>query len=197
VNDFSLWFTTGFQHIIDWKGYDHILFLLALCGVYEFRNWKNLLVLITAFTVGHCLTLALSVTSLLKVNSLWIEFLIPITILLTCLYNLRRLDINSDKNFRSNYFLTLAFGLIHGLGFSYLLKSLLGNAENILVPLLSFNLGLEVGQILIVTSVLLISLLLTTIFGVQRRNWNFFISSAVFGVACMMSLERLSVLFES
>lgn len=195
MNDFSLWFITGLEHIADWKGYDHILFLLALCGVYEWKQWKNLLILITAFTIGHSLTLALSVLEIVHVDTDWIEFLIPITILITCLYNLKHLDSRAYKNFRPNYFLALFFGLIHGLGFSFLLKSLLGKEQNIVMPLLSFNLGLEAGQILIVAGVLLISLLLTTVFGVQRRNWNFFISSAVFGVACIMSLERLATLF--
>lgn len=196
VTDFSLWFITGLEHIADWKAYDHILFLLALCGVYEWKQWKNVLVLITAFTIGHSITLALSVTNVLQIETSWIEFLIPITIIITCIYNLKRLDIQAQMNFRLNYFLALFFGLIHGLGFSFLLKSLLGNESNVLVPLLSFNLGIEAGQILIVIAVLLISLFLTTIFGVQRRNWNFFISSAVFGVALIMSLERLAVLFE-
>ena len=198
MNDFSLWFSTGWQHIADLKGYDHILFLLALCGVYEWKQWKNLLVLVTAFTIGHSFTLALSVLDLVRVQPSWIEFFIPITILVTCAYNLSRLDDTSKPNFRPNYYLALFFGLIHGLGFSFLLKSLLGSEANILMPLLAFNLGLEIGQVMIVLAVLMISLLLTSRFGVQRRNWNFFISSAVFGVALLMSLERLaSIAFKS
>lgn len=196
VNDFSLWFSTGLAHIADWKGYDHILFLLALCGVYEISQWKYLLVLVTAFTIGHSITLALSVLNIIHLNTEWVELLIPITILATCVYNLKRLDMGKHTNFKPNYFFALFFGTIHGLGFSVLLKSLLGSEENITKPLLAFNLGLEAGQILIVAGVLLISLLLTTLLRIQRRNWNFFISSAVFGVACMMSLERLAFLFE-
>lgn len=195
MNDFSLWFTTGLAHIADWKAYDHILFLLALCGVYEWGQWKNLLVLVTAFTVGHSITLALSVTDLIHPNTDWVEFLIPVTILATCVYNLRRVDLPPDTDFRTNYFLALFFGLVHGMGFSFLLRSLLGPETDIAVPLLAFNLGLEAGQVLIVTGVLLISLLLTAVFSLRRRNRNFFISSAVFGIACMMALERLPILF--
>jgi len=196
LDDFSIWFTTGLEHIADWKGYDHILFLLALCGVYEWRQWKHLLVLVTAFTLGHSLTLALSVTDVIKPHTALIEFLIPLTILATCIYNLRRLDVGASPHFRPNYFLALFFGLIHGMGFSFLLKSLLGSEENIVWPLLAFNLGLEAGQILIVAGVLLISLFLTSFFRVQRRNFNFFVSSAVFGVAFLMALERIPALFE-
>jgi ABC-type antimicrobial peptide transport system permease subunit len=196
VNDFSLWFFTGLEHIADLKGYDHILFLLALCGVYEWRQWKNLLVLVTAFTIGHSISLAFSVLDIVKADTEWVEFLIPVTILITCIYNLRRLDIAAQTSFRLNYFFALFFGIIHGLGFSTLLKSLLGSAENIVMPLLAFNLGLEAGQILIVLLVLLISVILAATFRVQRRNWNFFLSSAVFGIAFLMALERLSFLFE-
>lgn len=196
MNDFSLWFFTGLEHIADLKGYDHILFLLALCGVYAWRQWKNLLVLITAFTIGHSVSLALSVLDIVKADTGWVEFLIPVTIIITCLYNLRHLDTVPQTNFRLNYFLALFFGVIHGLGFSTLLKSLLGSEENMAMPLLAFNLGLEAGQILIVLVVLLISVILTALFRVQRRNWNFFLSSAVFGVAFLMALERLSFLFE-
>lgn len=197
MNDFSLWFVTGLEHIADWKGYDHILFLLALCGVYEWRQWKNLLWLVTAFTVGHSLTLALSVLDLIAPDTAWIEFLIPLTILFTCVYNLRNLDNTRTPKFGANYFLALFFGLIHGMGFSFLLKSLLGAEENILVPLLAFNLGLEAGQILIVAGVLLISVFLTAVFGFSTRNRNFFVSSAVFGIAFIMALERVAALFEN
>lgn len=196
MDDFFLWFRIGLEHIADWKGYDHILFLLALCGVYEWKRWKNLLLLVTAFTLGHSLTLALSVLDFIHVKTAWIEFLIPITIIVTCLYNLKSLENKEPGNFRLNYFLALFFGLIHGLGFSFLLKSLLGTESDVVWPLLSFNLGLEAGQIVIVAGVLLFSLFLTAVLRVQRRSWNFFISSAVFGAAFLMALERLTSLFE-
>lgn len=193
MSDFYLWFSTGLEHIADWKGYDHILFLLALCGVYQLREWRQLLVLITAFTVGHSLTLALSVLDVLKVKSAVIEFLIPITIWLTCIMNLVELKHVRDKRTRIGlrYVAALFFGLIHGLGFSFLLKSLLGKEENIVPPLFAFNVGLEAGQMLIVAVVLLISTFATSFIHFPERDKNFFLSSAVFGVAFMLMLQRM------
>lgn len=193
LTDFYLWFSTGLEHIADWKGYDHILFILALCGVYGLRDWKQLLILVTAFTLGHSLTLALSVLDILNVKSAVIEFLIPITIVLTCIMNLTDLKRISQRGFRIRYLAALFFGLIHGMGFSYLLKSLLGKEENIVSPLFAFNIGLEAGQLLIVAAVLLLSWLTTTLIHIQEKDKNFFLSSAVFGIAFVMMLERIPV----
>ncbi|MFN4234918.1 MAG: HupE/UreJ family protein [Bacteroidia bacterium] len=193
--EFYYWFLIGLEHIADWNGYDHMLFLLALCGVYSISDWKKLLVLITAFTIGHSLTLALSVLNLVAIKSEWIEFFIPLTILITCIFNLINLN-QPLKNHYAKYALTLFFGLIHGLGFSYLLKSLLGKEENITLPLFAFNIGLEAGQIIIVGFIFLISLTLSGIFKITERDKNFFISSAVFGIAFIMSLERLNNLIQ-
>lgn len=191
MSDFYLWFSTGLEHIADWKGYDHILFLLALCGVYSLREWRKLLVLVTAFTVGHSLTLALSVLDVIQVKTAWIEFLIPVTIVLTCIMNLaERGKSRQLPNARLRYLAALFFGLIHGMGFSFLLKSLLGAEENITIPLFAFNLGLEAGQLLIVAVVLLLSVFTTRLIHIQESDKNFFLSSAVFGIAFVMMLER-------
>lgn len=195
MNDFYIWFITGLEHIADLNGYDHMLFLLALCGVYSFKDWKNLLILITAFTIGHSVTLALSVLNYIIIKSEWIEFFIPVTILSTCILNLKNLD-KPVKNQSVKYILTLFFGLIHGLGFSYLLKSLLGKEENISLPLFAFNIGLEAGQIIIVGLIFLISLTLTSFLKIAERDKNFFISSAVFGIAFIMTSERLNTLIQ-
>jgi len=197
VTDFNLWFSTGLQHIADWNGYDHILFLLALCGVYSLKEWKTILLLITAFTIGHSITLALSVFDVVVINSNIIEFLIPVTILLTCIANLYRLNKPRITGFKFNYVATLLFGLIHGMGFSYLLKSLLGKDENSLSPLFAFNIGLEAGQIIIVFISLFILLFLTELLRIKPRDKNFFISSAVFGIALIMAIERLTALIHS
>jgi hypothetical protein len=193
LSDFYIWFITGLEHIADWKGYDHMLFLLALCGVYSLTDWKKLLILITAFTIGHSVTLALSVLNYIVIKSEWIEFFIPVTILSTCILNLKNLD-KPVKNQSVKYTLTLFFGLIHGLGFSYLLKSLLGKEENITLPLFAFNIGLEAGQIIIVGLIFLISLTLTSFLKIAERDKNFFISSAVFGIAFIMTSERFNTL---
>ena len=194
MSDFYLWFSTGLEHIADWKGYDHILFLLALCGVYRLAEWRQLLVLITAFTVGHSLTLALSVLDIVRVNTKWIEFLIPVTIALTCVMNLADLKKTKRAHAGLRYSTALFFGLIHGLGFSFLLKSLLGKEENLVPPLFAFNVGLEAGQLLIVAVVLLLSVFATAFIHIRETDKNFFVSSAVFGIACMLMLERFPFL---
>ncbi|MBK7182800.1 MAG: HupE/UreJ family protein [Bacteroidetes bacterium] len=194
MNDFNLWFITGIEHIADLQGYDHILFLLALCGVYEIKQWKNVLVLITAFTIGHSITLALSVTNAFSINSAIIEFLIPITIILTASYNLYTNYKNKQNNPTINYGAAVFFGFIHGMGFSYLLKSLLGKTESILSPLFAFNVGLEAGQIIIVASILIISLFLTSVLKINPKLKNNFISLAVLIIASIMAFERLPAL---
>lgn len=195
LSDFYIWFKNGLEHIADWNGYDHMLFLFALCGVYALSDWKKLLLLITAFTVGHSLTLALSVLNLVSFKSEWVEFFIPLTILTTCIFNLMHLN-QPLKNHYTKYAITLLFGLIHGLGFSYLLKSLLGKEESITPPLFAFNIGLEAGQIIIVVIIFIISLSLKALLKINERDKNFFISSAVFGIAFIMILERLNNLIQ-
>lgn len=192
--DFSIWFSTGLQHIADWQGYDHILFIVALCGVYNIQNWKKILFLATAFTIGHSITLALSVSNIVTINSKYVEFFIPLTILITCIYNLFNLKNIDSNSFKPSYFLALFFGFIHGMGFSYLLKSLLGKEENIFIPLLSFNLGLEVGQILILVFIFFILFISQKIFQYTTYNKIFFIASAVFGIAFIMTLQRFQIL---
>jgi len=189
MSDFSIYFQLGWQHILDLNGYDHILFVLVLCCSYTLKDWKRLLWLVTAFTLGHSITLALAVFKIVKVDTAWIEFLIPITILFTAIYNLPKR--RAQRNPWILYSMTLFFGLIHGLGFSNYLQSLLGQEASILVPLLSFNIGLEFGQLIIVFFVILLSELMLKIFQVSNRDWSFFLSSAVFGISFIMAIERL------
>lgn len=195
MSDFTLWFTTGLEHIADWQGYDHILFLLVLCAGYASTEWKRVLVLITAFTIGHSLTLALSVLDIFTVKSALIEFLIPVTIVFTAVVNLIQLRKPEGRRSKGIYALTLLFGCIHGMGFSYLLRSMLGEASTITGPLFAFNLGLEAGQIIIVVAVMLISLFLSAFTRIKPADKTFFLSSAVFGIAFIMMLERFNALF--
>ncbi|MBP7346383.1 MAG: HupE/UreJ family protein [Sediminibacterium sp.] len=191
MNDFGLFFEMGYQHIADLKGIDHILFVLALCIRYQFADWKKLLWLITAFTIGHSITLALSVFNILNYSTSWIEFLIPVTILITAISNVFVKKFVYKAKFPLIYFFALFFGLIHGLGFSNYLKSLLSKGENIVPELLAFNLGLEAGQLLIVLSILFISLIFVNLFKVSRREYILFISGGVFAIALQMALERI------
>lgn len=198
MNDFWIWFSTGFQHILDWNGYDHILYVIVLCVLFTTKDWRKLLVLVTAFTIGHSLTLAMSVLSILVVKQSYIELLIPLTIMSTCIVNIfsrNKIDTTRNfSNFKINYSLALVFGFIHGMGFSYLLKSMLGKEENTLFPLLSFNLGLEFGQIIIVVLMLLVSVFLARFTRIKKADVILVISSAVLLVSTLLFIQRLNAL---
>ncbi len=191
MNDFNLYFEIGFRHIADLKGYDHILFVMALCLRYEFTDWRKLLILVTAFTIGHSITLALSVFNLVSYSVKWIEFLIPVTIVLTTISNVFVKKFVFKSKFPLIYFLALFFGLVHGLGFSNYLKSLLGNDHSVVWQLLAFNVGLEAGQLIIVLCVLLISLVFTRILRCSRREYILYFSGGIFAVALQMAIERI------
>jgi hypothetical protein len=189
MGQFQLYFQLGIQHILDIKGFDHILFVVALCAIYVTRDWKKILILVTAFTIGHSITLALATLKLVRVNSDWIEFLIPVTIAITAVSNIFSPKPSSGRGIQINYIFALFFGLIHGLGFSNYLRSLLGKEASIFQPLLAFNLGLEVGQLVIVTITVVVAGLLVGLVGVNRKDWALVISSIVLGMAVMMMID--------
>lgn len=191
MQDFWIYFDMGKDHIADWKGYDHILFVMALCLRYTVADWKKVLVLVTAFTIGHSITLALSTLNYVDIPSDWIEFLIPVTILITALSNLGVKGFEFKSRFPLIYFFALFFGLIHGLGFSNYLKSILGKNDNLVADLLAFNLGLELGQLMIVALAMLISWIFLQLLRVERRTYLLFVSGGVFGIALIMTLERI------
>ena len=191
MNDFGLYFEIGYKHIADLRGIDHILFVMALCLRYQFSDWRKILILVTAFTIGHSITLVLSVFNLVQYSMKWIEFLIPVTIIITSVSNIFVKKFVFKSKFPLIYFLALFFGLVHGLGFSSYLKSLLGSENNVVSQLLAFNLGLEAGQLLIVTAVLLISFIFVTIFKCHRREYLLYITGGIFALSLQMILERL------
>lgn len=193
MNDFLLYFQIGFKHIADLSGIDHILFILALCIRYQFGDWRKLLILVTAFTLGHSITLALSVFELIQYSMKWIEFLIPATIAITAFSNVFIKKFAFKSKFPLIYFLALFFGLVHGMGFSTYLKSLLGKGELVVWPLLAFNIGLEAGQLLIVLIILMISLIFVSLFKVNRREYLLFCSAAAFALALQMAIERFPI----
>jgi hypothetical protein len=166
----------------------------ALSLRYLLKDWKKVLVLVTAFTIGHSITLALSVLDYVSISSKWVEFLIPVTIFITAVSNVWQKDFQFKTRFPLIYFFALFFGLIHGLGFSYYLKSLLGKETNIVGELLAFNLGLEFGQILIVAVVLTFSWVCIALFKFSRREYLLFLSGAIFGLALLMAIERFPII---
>ncbi|MDN5214542.1 HupE/UreJ family protein [Fulvivirgaceae bacterium BMA12] len=187
---FWLYFQLGVEHILDIDGYDHILFVVALCAVYAAKDWKNVLILVTAFTVGHSVTLALSTLNIIQINGKIIEFLIPVTIFITAISNITKPDSAVHKRKISiNYAYALFFGLIHGLGFSNYLKGLLGKDVSIVSQLLAFNVGLELGQIAIVIIYILISFIFIKIFNVAKNKWSLITSSMIMGIAITMMIE--------
>ena len=187
MSDFEIYLPLGFQHITDIQGYDHILFVIALCAIYRLKDWKKVVLLVTAFTIGHSITLALATSNLIIYSTKLIELLIPITIVLTCFINFfhksAEYSLDVEKPSFLRYPVAMAFGLIHGMGFSNYLKSLLGSEQSIWQPLLAFNIGLELGQLIIVAIVLTISSLMIDIFRMKKHNWNLILSGIVLGVA--------------
>ena len=186
---FSDFFKLGLDHILDPNGYDHILFVTVLCALYEIKQWKKILILVTAFTLGHSLTLALAALDIVNVNSTLIEWLIPVTIIITGIFNLVSTRKNIDnQNVLVNYLLALGFGLIHGLGFSNYFKAILGNEESVVQPLFAFNIGVEAGQIFIVTIVMTIGYVLMNLFRLPKKYWTIPISL----IAILLSIYLLS-----
>ena len=184
----------GIEHITDLKGYDHILFLITLLAVYQLKHWKKVLILITAFTIGHTVSLIVASFDLVSVSKAWIEFLIPVTILLTALGNIFIPKAESSKGHHIyKYLIALVFGLIHGLGFSNYLKSLIMNEDSLAGPLLSFNLGIEVGQLIILTAFMFLGILTIEIFKAKPRDWSLVFSGAGLGVAIILMIERFPV----
>lgn len=193
MSEFALYFGLGKDHILDYvNGYDHILFVLALCAVYLIGDWKKILILVTAFTIGHSITLALATMRMINVPTDAIEFLIPLTIFITAVANLFKKETELTKTrVQINYVFALFFGLIHGLGFSNYLRALLGKHENIISPLFAFNLGLELGQIIVVAIFLAISFILVELVKVSRRDLRFVLSSAIAGIALVLMKDRI------
>jgi len=191
-SEFSIYLGLGFDHILDVNGYDHILFVIALCAIYQISEWKKVAILATSFTFGHSVTLALSALDLVSVDSALIEFLIPLTILLTALYNVynRR---SSYVSISIKYSLAVFFGLIHGMGFSNFFRSaaIPGIDEGFITQLLAFNLGVEFGQLIIIAFILGLTYVFLEIIKVKVREWNLFISGATAGLSIAMIIERI------
>lgn len=190
MQDFSFYFNIGWHHIISWDALDHLLFIAALSAIYVLKDWKQVLILVTAFTIGHSLTLILSTFDIIRFSSKWVEFLIPCTIVITAFTNLFQKKF-TPRSIRINYFLALSFGLIHGMGFANALRIMLAKDQSFVWDLLGFNLGLEAGQIVVVVSLLIFAAVIMNVFKVNRREWVIFLSAAVFSLAIKMALERI------
>ncbi len=191
MEDFKLYFGIGTQHILTWEAMDHILFVGALCLRYLIKDWKKVVVLVTAFTIGHSITLALSALGLVHFATRWIEFLIPITIVATAINNLlqRQGQVEHPSKLPLIYFFALFFGLIHGLAFANSLLSLIGS-DGLLIPLLAFNLGIEAAQLLVVAIILAISFIFVQLIKIRRVWWVRGISALVLLASLKMAFDR-------
>ena len=155
MQDLGFYFGIGWGHIISKDALDHQLFIAALVAIYLLKDWKQVLILVTAFTIGHSLTLVLSVFDIIRFNSRWVEFLIPLTIVITALSNLYQKKFTA-KSVRINYILALVFGLVHGMGFANALGSLGLPQHSYLTSLVMFNVGVELGQLAVIVSAFLL-----------------------------------------
>ena len=194
MHPFEFYLKLGFEHIANLNGFDHILFLVALCAVYQIKQWKRILILVTAFTIGHSITLFLVSLNLFTIPSRIIKILIPTTIMLTSLQNSRAVDRNdSFSSMSKNYAIALFFGLIHGMDFSNYFRALILSPDDILIPLFGFNMGIELGQLVIVLQIVLIAFIFLNFLKVKHQKWNLFVSGAAFGISFISIVE---ILFE-
>jgi len=189
MSEFWLYLKLGLEHVLDWKAYDHILFLVALCTPYTISSWKRLLVLVSLFTLGHTASLLLAGYQVVSVSSAWIEFLIPITIFIAAMFNIfgagRR---GTSEKIGLLYLVTIFFGLIHGFGFASYYEFI--NDEGGALPLVAFALGIELSQVIIVFVVLILAFIFQSIFRFNKRDWALVISSIVIGMVIPMLIEN-------
>jgi hypothetical protein len=183
----------GFHHIVAWDALDHLLFLTALAACYRPRDWRHGLQVVSAFTVGHSLTLALATLDVVRFPSRLVEFLIPCTIILAGAENI--IDRNKRPRGWVRPLLAGVFGLVHGAGFASTLRDLFDGS--VVVPLLSFNIGIELGQAVVlttlITSLSVADRLLRVPTGdaAQALRWRVRMTSvAVAGVALVMAAQR-------
>ncbi len=189
MSDFWLYFNLGLSHVLDWTAYDHILFLIVLCAAYTFASWKKLLLLVTMFTIGHTLSLIMAHYNVVSVSGKVIEFLIPVTILATAVFNL--FTAGKEKKVEKMglfYIVTIFFGLIHGLGFASFFNAL--DSDNSILPLLEFALGIEASQIIVVIVFLILAFIFQTIFRFNKRDWVLVVSSLVIGMVIPMLINN-------
>lgn len=194
---FNTYLTLGFDHISDIKAYDHILFIVALCAIYRIKEWKKVAILVTAFTIGHSITLALAVLDVISFRQDLIEKLIPVTIILTCVYNIfgtktTKVNMQFNRNIHINYIFALFFGLIHGMGFSNYLRQMLmpGEESQLVQQLFAFNIGIELGQLMIVGIILIVAYIALSLLKIRQYWWNIGLSTIVGIIAAQLLFEQ-------
>ena len=191
MNEF--WFNVkyGLNHVLDINGYDHVLFLMVLAVPYVFKDWRRVILLVTLFTLGHTLSLVLAAYNVVSVNGALVEFLIPVTILVTAIYNVfSGGEKTKNKKIGLLSFAALFFGLIHGLGFAREFTMVFGGSDNKILALIAFALGIEIAQVIIVFVVLFFGFLFQTLFRFSKRDWVMVLSSIVIGLVIPILVEN-------
>lgn len=189
MSGFGFYWKIGWEHIISKGALDHILFLVALVVIYLPRNWKSVLVLVTAFTIGHSLTLLLSVTNTISISSKLVEFLIPVTIVISALFSIFHRK-QQPGHLNQNYLIALIFGLIHGLGFANNIRFMLMSEDTLTIPLMSFNLGLEAGQIVAVILILCLNYFFQQMLKIKREYYVISLSLIALIPAIVLAAQR-------
>lgn len=191
MQDFWLYFEIGLRHVLNIHAYDHVLFLIGLSIPFSFSDWKRLLLLVSLFTLGHTISLLLSVFGVVYIKENLVEFIIPITILIVALFHLFTAGKNSKKeSITLIAIVTLLFGIIHGLGFATYFKTILpGEASDKLLPLGEFALGIETSQIIIIIVALIVSYLVQTVFRFSKRDWTLVMSAFIIGVVIPLIIQ--------
>ena len=189
MDSFLFYLKEGFLHITDLNGVDHILFIASVCLSFQINDFRKIIYAVTFFTAGHSVSLALSISNQLLLPSNVIEWLIPTTILISVGMNFKKGSQNKNVFLRKNMLIGL-FGIIHGMGFSNYLKNMMGTEENILLPLLAFNTGLEIGQLMIVAFILLLNFTANRVLKISQPAWIHFGNGFIFGLATLLCTER-------
>lgn len=189
MEQLSFYFKQGLFHVLGWSAFDHILFLAALIVVFTFSDWKKTLWLITFFTIGHTITLALASYNIIYVKGTIVEFAIAGTIFITALSNLL-FQKKGSKNSNINIVFALLFGLVHGLGFSSYFKILVGKESDKIIPLISFALGVEASQVVLVLVLLLMTFIGISLFKISKRDWIMVISAVILGITIPILYSR-------
>lgn len=189
MSDFWLYVKLGFEHVLDWNAYDHTLFIIALCASHTFASWKRMLIHVTFFTLGHSVSLGLATYQLASMDSAWIEFLIPVTILITALVSI--MNAVKSQLQRTEILLIIAtffFGIIHGFGFAGYFNMI--NEGNAFTHLLEFALGIELAQILIAMAIVTLAYVAQNVLGLQKKYWVIIVSSIAAVLAIPMLIEN-------
>ncbi len=189
MSNFIFYFTLGWDHIISSDALDHLYFISVLSVVYQFNQWKKVLILVTAFTIGHAITLFLSALDIFRMPDRVVEFAIPCTIVLSALLNFRN-KIHAVDTDKLQYAMALVFGLVHGMGYANTIRFMLSSDQQLVWSLLSFNTGLEIGQIFVVLFMLSAGLLVSASKLLTRREWILVYSSCILGLALQIAIER-------